>query len=58
VGLINMVNSVGSFLGPSIVGYLLTKGYSHRDVVFFLASCFLISAALVSAVRPKRGVTL
>jgi len=58
VGLINMVNSVGSFLGPSIVGYLLTKGYSHRDVVFFLASCFLISAAFVAAVRPKRGIIL
>ena len=58
VGLINMVNSVGSFLGPSIVGYLLTTGYSHRDVVFFLASCFLISAAFVAAVRPKKGVTL
>ena len=35
MGFINMINSVGSFLGPSIVGYLLTKGYSHRDVVFF-----------------------
>jgi MFS-type transporter involved in bile tolerance (Atg22 family) len=58
VGLINMVNSVGSFLGPSIVGYLLTKGHSHRDVVFFLASCFLISAAFVAAVRPKRGIIL
>jgi len=53
-----MVNSVGSFLGPSIVGYLLTKGYSHRDVVFFLTSCFLISAAFVAAVRPKRGIIL
>jgi predicted MFS family arabinose efflux permease len=58
VGFINMINSVGSFLGPSIVGYLLTKGYSHRDVVFFLASCFLVSAALVAAVRPKPGTIL
>lgn len=58
VGFINMINSVGSFLGPSIVGDLLTKGYSHRDVVFFLASCFLVSAALVAAVRPKRGTIL
>jgi ACS family tartrate transporter-like MFS transporter len=58
VGFINMINSVGSFLGPSIVGYLLTKGYSHRDVVFFLSFCFLISAALVAAVRPKKGTIL
>jgi len=58
VGFINMINSVGSFLGPSITGYLLTKGYSNRDVVFFLSSCFLISAVLVAAVRPKRGIVL
>ena len=58
IGLINMVNSMGSFLGPSIVGYLLTNGYSHRDVVFFLSSCFVVSAALVAGVRPKQGMTL
>src|SRR4029453_4062615 len=58
VGFINMINSVGSFLGPSIVGYLLTKGFFHRDVLFFLSVCFLISAALVTAVRPKKGTFL
>ena len=58
IGFINMINSVGSFLGPSVVGYLLTKGYSHRDIVYFLSSCFLISAALIIAVRPKRGMVL
>ena len=58
VGFINMVNSVGSFLGPSVVGYFLTKGFSHREVVLFLSSCLLIAAALVAAVRPKRGLAL
>ncbi len=58
VGFINMINSVGSFLGPSVVGYLLTMGFSHRDAVFFLSSCFLISAALVAAVRSRQDMTL
>jgi len=58
VGFINMINSIGSFAGPAVAGYLLTKGFSHREVVVCLSTCFLISAALVAAVRPKRGVTL
>jgi ACS family tartrate transporter-like MFS transporter len=58
VGFINMINSVGSFLGPSVVGYLLTQGFSHRQVVVFLSACFIVSAALVAAVRPKRSMLL
>jgi MFS transporter, ACS family, tartrate transporter len=58
VGFINMINSVGSFAGPAVAGYLLTKGFSNREVVVCLSSCFLISAALIAAVRPKRGVVL
>lgn len=58
VGFINCINSVGSFLGPSVTGYLLTNGFTHREVVWFLSSCFLVSAALVAAVRPKKGLLL
>ncbi len=58
VGFINMVNSVGSFLGPTIVGYLLSNNFTHREVVTFLSCCFLFSAALVAAVRPRQGSVL
>lgn len=58
VGFINMVNSVGSFLGPSVVGYLLSENFSHREVVTFLSSCFLISGTLVAAVRPRQDSLL
>jgi ACS family tartrate transporter-like MFS transporter len=58
VGFINMVNSLGSFLGPTIVGYLLSKNFTHREVVTFLSSCFLISAVLVAAVRAPRNSVL
>ena len=58
VGFINMVNSVGSFIGPTVTGYLLSSNFTHREVVTFLSSCFLISAALVAAVRPKQNSVL
>jgi len=58
VGFINSVNAVGSFLGPAISGFLLTNGFSHRQVVTLLSCCFLLSAALVLAVRPKRDRVL
>ncbi len=53
IGLINMVNSVGSFVGPTVVGYLLSRNFTHREVVTLLSSCFVISAGLVAAVRSK-----
>jgi len=58
VGFINMVNSVGSFVGPTVTGYLLSRNFTHREVVTFLSSCFLISAALVAAVRPRQHSVL
>jgi ACS family tartrate transporter-like MFS transporter len=58
IGFINMVNSVGSFAGPAVAGSLLTRGFSHREVVICLSTCFLISAALVAAVRPKKQTVL
>ena len=58
VGFINMVNSVGSFVGPTVTGYLLSSNFTHREVVTFLSFCFLISAALVAAVRPKQSSAL
>ncbi|MBM3800780.1 MAG: MFS transporter [Acidimicrobiia bacterium] len=58
VGFINSINSIGSFLGPAVTGFLLTQGFSHREVVWLLSSCFVVSAGLVAAVRPKPGVVL
>jgi MFS transporter, ACS family, tartrate transporter len=58
VGLINMVNSIGSFLGPTVVGYLLSRNFTHREVVTLLSSCFMISAGLVAAVRSKQQSVL
>jgi MFS transporter, ACS family, tartrate transporter len=53
-GLINIFSALGSFLGPYIVGNLLSQGYSYRTTVIFLSCCFLISAALVCGLRMQQ----
>jgi ACS family tartrate transporter-like MFS transporter len=58
VGFINMINSIGSFIGPTVTGYLLSAGFTHRQVVTLLSSSFLVSAGLVAAVRPKSNSIL
>ena len=50
-GLINIFSALGSFLGPYVVGNLLSQGYSYRTTVIFLSCCFLMSAALVCGIR-------
>ena len=53
-GLINIFSALGSFLGPYIVGNLLSQGYSYRTTVIFLSCCFFMSAALVCGLRMPR----
>ncbi len=54
VGFINTIGNVGGFVGPSIVGYMLTAGRSPSIVVLFLSVCFFISGALILTLRvPK-----
>jgi ACS family tartrate transporter-like MFS transporter len=50
IGFINIIGNLGSFFGPSIVGLLLSRGFSLTIVVFFLSSSFLVAALLVSGV--------
>jgi ACS family tartrate transporter-like MFS transporter len=53
-GLINIFSALGSFLGPYVVGNLLSQGYSYRTTVIFLSCCFFMSAALVSGIRMRQ----
>jgi len=55
-GLINIVGNLGSFLGPSVAGYILSQGYSFTVVVGFLSCSFLIGAVLVSFVHVDRSL--
>jgi MFS family permease len=56
VGLINIFSAVGSFVGPTVVGFLLAKNFPFSLAVAFLSCCFLIAAVLVSLVRIRREI--
>jgi ACS family tartrate transporter-like MFS transporter len=55
VGFINCFSGLGGFVGPVVVGKMLTGGYSFSQCVFFLSACFL-GAGLVTFVIRKRCV--
>jgi ACS family tartrate transporter-like MFS transporter len=53
-GLINSIGNLGGFVGPSVVGYLLSRNHSHTVTTEFLAASFVVSALLVLAVRTTK----
>ena len=54
IGLINSVGNLGGFVGPFIVGYLLTRTRSFSAGLSFLVGSFLVSAILMLRVRVQR----
>lgn len=54
IGLINSVGNLGGFVGPFIVGYLLTRTRSFSAGLSFLVGSFLISAILMLRVRVQK----
>ena len=55
IGLINMMAGMGGFLGPSIVGYLLSAGYSNRTAIAVLSTCFVAAAMAILGVKVPSG---
>ena len=51
IGLINSIGNLGGFVGPSVMGLLLSKGLGYPTAAAFLGACYLISAALVFSIR-------
>lgn len=54
IGLINSVGNLGGFVGPFIVGYLLSRTHSFSAGLSFLVGSFLISAILMLLVRVRK----
>ena len=54
IGLINSVRNLGGFVGPFIVGYLLSRTHSFSAGLSFLVGSFLISAILMLLVRVRK----
>ena len=49
-GLINSVGNIGGFVGPSVVGYLLSRSTSQAVTTGILGGSFVIAALLILAV--------
>jgi nitrate/nitrite transporter NarK len=54
IGLINSVGNLGGFVGPFIVGYLLTRTRSFSAGLSFLVGSFLVSGILMLLVRVRK----
>ena len=54
IGLINSVGNLGGFVGPFIVGYLLSRTHSFSAGLSFLVGSFVISAILMLLVRVRK----
>jgi ACS family tartrate transporter-like MFS transporter len=53
VGFINCFSGFGGFVGPTVVGGLLSAGYSFSTTVFFLSFTFLGASIVTFLMRDK-----
>lgn len=51
IGFINSTGNIGGFLGPSIVGYLVSDGRPYSISILFLSFCFVAAAGLILTLR-------
>ena len=57
-GFLNIFGGLGSFVGPSVVGTILSSQFSFRIAVLFLSGCFLLAGVCAFAVRSRgRGLS-
>lgn len=47
LGLINSIGNLGGFVGPTVVGFTLTKWHSYSFVVWFLSGAFVLAGVLI-----------
>ena len=52
-GFLNLCSGLGSFVGPSVVGTILTAQFSFSVVVMFLSACFLVAGLCALAIRVR-----
>jgi ACS family tartrate transporter-like MFS transporter len=53
-GLMNLAGGLGSFVGPSAVGSMLTAGIPFSTAVISLSACFLLAGVCTLAVQSPR----
>jgi ACS family tartrate transporter-like MFS transporter len=58
IGMINAIANFSGFVAPSIVGALKTHGFSHAQIVPFVACGPLVASVLVALLRVPRPTEL
>ena len=51
VGFINCFTALGGFLGPTLIGNMLSFGIPFTGVVFLIASCYVLAGSLTFALK-------
>lgn len=54
VGFINSIGNLGGFIGPFLIGLILSAGYSLTTGITLVAAGFFTSGLLILAVRPAK----
>jgi ACS family tartrate transporter-like MFS transporter len=53
VGLLTSSAGLGGFVGPTVIGKILTMGYPFSVAVFFMSFCFLAAGGVVLSMRKE-----
>jgi len=54
IGLINSLGNLGGFVGPMVIGYLVTKTHSFTPGLLYLVGSLCLSGTLMLLIRPER----
>ncbi len=54
IGLINSIGNLGGFVGPAVVGYLLSTQHSNAGAMGFLSACYVVAAVLTLRMKLPR----
>jgi ACS family tartrate transporter-like MFS transporter len=55
IGMINSVGNLGGFVGPMIMGYLVTRTKSFAAGMLYLVGSLFLSSILMLLVKAGRG---
>ena len=57
VGFINMCANVAGYLGNHLLGWMRTRGFGDSACLVFLASCYLLSAVILSFLKDRSAAS-
>ncbi len=53
VGFINCFTALGGFLGPTLIGNMLSFGIPFTGVISLIASCYVLAGSLTFALKSS-----